>query len=129
MHNKYHISSKESRTYDGIVFDSRLELQYYRDVLVPAMACGDVTDVKRQVAYTLQPSFKRAGKAVRAITYKADFVVTYKDGTIQVIDIKGMATPEAKLKRKLFWFVYPDTNYIWLGYSKKTGWINWDELH
>lgn len=129
MKNKYHISNKESRTYGGLVFDSKLEMQYYHDVLVPALACGDVQDVKRQVAYELQPAFKHEGKAIRAITYKADFVVTHKDGTIQVIDIKGAATTDAKLKRKIFYFKYPEIDYIWIGYSKKTGWTKWDDLH
>lgn len=34
---------KEKRTYNNIVFDSQLEMKYYRDVLCPAVESGEVT--------------------------------------------------------------------------------------
>lgn len=39
---------KSKRTHNGIVFDSVLEMKYYRDVLCPAVESGDV------VSYELQ---------------------------------------------------------------------------
>lgn len=125
--SKYHVCAKDSRTYDGICFDSKLEMKYYI-YLLSLLESGEIKSIKRQVPYIMQPSYKRDGKTIRAITYKADFVVTKADDTVVVVDVKGLATPEAKLKRKMFWFCYPDVNYIWIGYSKATGWCNWDEL-
>jgi hypothetical protein len=128
--SKYNVSKdKNKRTYDGIIFDSTLEMKYYRDVVIPALATGAIQAVSRQLPYILQPSFKRNGKAVRAINYVADFVVTDADNNITIIDIKGMSTSEAKLKRKMFYYVYPDLDYKWIAYSKKYGgWIDYDEL-
>jgi hypothetical protein len=127
--NKYNVSSKANRTFEDIVFDSQLEMKYYRDVIVPALATGTIQVVSRQVPFILQPSFKRHGKTVRAIKYVADFVVTDADDNITVIDVKGLATAEAKLKRKMFHYVYPDLNYKWIAYSKKYGgWLDYDEL-
>lgn len=39
---------KEKRTYDNIVFDSQLEMKYYRDVLCPAVESGEVTHFELQ---------------------------------------------------------------------------------
>jgi hypothetical protein len=56
----------------------------------------------------LIPSFKKQGKTIRRADYIADFLITYKDGSQVVIDIKGVATDVFKLKAKLFNFHYPD---------------------
>ena len=43
MRSKYNVSSnKERRTFGGIVFDSELEMRYYRDVVLPLVNSGDV---------------------------------------------------------------------------------------
>lgn len=116
------------RTYDGIVFDSVTEMKYYRDVVCPMVESGDIVSCKLQVPYELQPKFVHDNKTVRAIVYVADFVITYKDGSIQVIDIKGCPDSVAKLKRKLFWFNYPEIDYRWIKYVKKYGgWIEYEE--
>ena len=58
----------------------------------------------------------------------ADFFVRYKDGHEEVIDTKGYPDQVALLKRKLFWFIYPNINYIWICYIKKfAGWINYED--
>ena len=45
------------RTYDGIIFDSVLEMRYYRDVLCPLVKSGDVVHYELQKPYELQPKF------------------------------------------------------------------------
>lgn len=40
--------------------------------------------------------------------YVADFAVRYADGRETLIEVKGVWTPEAKLKHKLFKALYPD---------------------
>jgi len=53
----------------------------------------------------------RCGKkmpAIKAITYSADFRVTYADGHVEIIDVKGYETPEFKRTRKMFEYKYPE---------------------
>lgn len=132
--SKYNVAKdKTKRTCDGIEFDSELEKRFYCDIVKTGVKTGKISEWKRQVKFVLQPSFKRDGKNIRAIDYKADFVITYDDGHTEVIDIKGMATPEALFKRKMFWYVYPNICYRWIGYSKLdsvdgTGWADYDAI-
>ena len=117
------------RSLDGIVFDSVLELRYYRDVLLPLVESGDVVEYELQKPYELQPKFVHDGRTVQAIKYVADFYVKYKDGREEVIDIKGFADATALLKRKLFWYTFPELNYYWLCYSAcDSGWIKYEDL-
>lgn len=109
------------RTYDGITFASELEMNYYKDVLLPLIESGKVSNYELQRVYVLQPGFLKDGKKVLPITYKADFVLTYKDGREEVIDTKGYPDSVALMKRKMFWYTYPDINYNWMGYSKIDG--------
>ena len=111
----------DHRTIDGIVFDSVLELRYYRDVLLPLVESGDVVEYELQKPYELQPKFVHDGRTVQAIKYVADFYIRYKDGCEEVIDIKGFADATALLKRKLFWYTFPEVNYKWISWSLKDG--------
>ena len=119
----------DQRTSDGVVFDSALEMRYYRDVLLPLVESGDVVEYELQKPYELQPKFVHDGRTVQAIKYVADFYIKYADGREEVIDIKGFADATALLKRKLFWYSFPELNYYWLAYSKTDGgWIKYDDL-
>lgn len=119
----------DGRTFDGVVFDSALELRYYRDVLLPLVESGDVVEYELQKPYELQPKFVHDGRTVQAIKYVADFYIKYADGREEVIDIKGFADATALLKRKLFWYTFPELNYIWLTYSRPdNGWIEYEDL-
>lgn len=127
---KYNVDrSRERRTCDGIVFDSQMEMKYYRDVVLPLVRSGDITYFELQKQYELQPKFTHDGKAVRPIIYVADFYLEYKNGTNEVVDTKGFADSCARMKRKLFWYKYPGTAYRWICYSKMDGgWCDYDEL-
>lgn len=116
------------RTFNEIVFDSAMEMKFYRDVVLPQVESGQIMYYELQKPYELQPKFTHDGKAVRAIVYVADFYIEYTDGRIKVFDTKGAADSIAKCKRKLFWYKYPDIDYQWITYVKKYGgWIDWDE--
>lgn len=118
----------EKRTYNGIVFDSILEMKYYRDVLLPKVESGEVINYVLQKPYELQPKFVHNGKVIRPIQYVADFYIVYKDGREEVIDTKGYGDQVAILKRKIFWCNYPDVDYKWVTYVKKYGgWIDYEE--
>jgi Protein of unknown function (DUF1064) len=109
---RYKVSSKEARTYEGIVFDSKWESETYKllSTLLPAGI-----HIHRQVDFLLQEKFKAPnGKAIREIHYSADFVITreedLQDNVIPpdafVIDSKGHLTDIFKIKNKLFMFRY-----------------------
>lgn len=100
--NKYHA---KKTVVDGIKFDSKIEANYYRQLKLWLRA-GQIIKFDRQVEYVLQDGYRLEGRRKqRAIKYKADFVVYYKDGKFDVIDIKGSRqtiTPAFRLKKKLF---------------------------
>lgn len=126
---KFNVDSKdiEKRTYSGIVFDSILEMKFYRDVLCPLVESGDVVYYELQKPYELQPKFEHDGRNVKSITYVADFFVRYKDGQEEVIDTKGCPDKTAIMKRKMFWYHFPDTAYRWVGWSKiDGGWTDYE---
>lgn len=82
-----------------------------------------------QKPYELQPQFVHDNKTVKPISYVADFFIRYKDGHEEVIDTKGCPDSTAILKRKMFWYVYPNVAYRWVSFSKKDGgWIDYDVL-
>lgn len=128
--SKYNVSkSKEKRTYDGIEFDSELEMKYYRDVVVPQIKSGEIIHCELQKTYILQPTFKPNGSksSIQSIKYVADFFLKYKDGHEEVIDTKGYPDAVAKIKRKLFLYKFPYINYHWICYSKiDGGWCEYD---
>lgn len=129
MRTKYNVDKGvEGRTCNGITFDSAVEMRFYRDVVLPGIEAGDITHYELQKPYELQPKFKHNETTVRAIVYVADFYLEYSDGRKEVIDIKGFPDSIAKLKRKMFWYTYPDLTYRWLSYVKKYGgWVEYEE--
>lgn len=116
------------RTYNGITFDSILEMKYFRDVICPLVESGNVVKYELQKSYELQPKFIYNNKTVQPIKYVADFFIVYKDGHEEVIDTKGYPDSVALLKRKLFWYHYPTVDYKWITYAKKFGgWIEYEK--
>ena len=66
---------------------------------------GVIKDLKLQVKFELQPSYKYKDQTIRAINYYADF--TYiQDGKLIVEDTKGFKTKEYLLKKKLLLYKY-----------------------
>lgn len=104
---KKHKYSAKPTEVDGITFDSKREAEYYQELKLLERA-GEITRIELQPEYILQEPFRKNGKHHRAIKYRADFKVTYADGTTRIIDVKGMKTPEFRIKQKLFEFKYPD---------------------
>lgn len=125
---KYNVTRDASdRTYEGIVFDSAVEMKFYRDVVIPRLQDKTIVKCERQKRYTLQPSYVHNGKKILPIEYKADFYIVDAAGKETVIDIKGFPDAVALLKRKMFWYLYPNIDYIWVTYVKKFGgWIDYD---
>lgn len=116
------------RTADGIVFGSKLEMRYYLEVVKPGYTSGGIRHFEVQKPFELQPKYRHGGKAVRSIVYLADFYIEYADGRVAVIDTKGHPDSVALMKRKMFWYKYPDIDYRWITYCAKTGgWVDFDQ--
>lgn len=92
--------------HDGMMFDSKVELKRWLDLKI-LERIGEVKDLKRQVPYLLIPKTERpSGGFERECSYVADFTYTDKHGKPVVEDVKGAATPEYRIKRKLMLFVH-----------------------
>lgn len=76
---------------DGWRFDSKAEAARYKQLCLMKMA-GEIDHFDIHPVFRLTPEIK----------YIADFMVYYKNGEIEVEDVKGIETPEFKLKCKLF---------------------------
>lgn len=92
---------------DEITFDSTKEGKRYLE-LKQKEKLGEISNLRLQVKFELQPSFKINGKTIRAINYIADFV--YKENGNEVIEdvkaSKNFQTDVYKLKKKLFEYKY-----------------------
>lgn len=103
--NKYR-SRKITR--DGMTFDSAKEYKRYCELSLLEKA-GKVTDLRRQVEFTLIPAqYETEPKRKcleRAVKYIADFVYS-EDGKTVVEDAKGFRIKDYIIKRKLMLWVH-----------------------
>lgn len=91
---------------DGYVFDSILESKRYKQLALLERA-KQIKNLRLQVPFLLQESFKKNGKTYKKIEYIADFVYE-ENGQTVVEDTKGMKTDVFKIKQKLFEHKYPE---------------------
>lgn len=102
--NKFGVSTKDDRTYNGIAYDSRREMQHAMELDL-LLKTGVVTKIERQMWVPLVVD----GHAICSIV--VDFRVTYQDGRVLYEEVKGFDTAIWKLKRKLFTALYPELEY------------------
>jgi len=81
---------------DGIIFASKKEMDYYRELLLRKKS-GEVLFFLRQVPFHLPGN----------VRHVIDFVEFWSDGTVHVVEVKGYDTPMGKLKRKQVMDLYP----------------------
>ena len=115
--NRYYHTPKVE--FEGIIFDSDPEVDRYR-ILREAQKRGLISSLELQKVFTLIPrqtetvevKLKTKTKIVEKfrehpVTYAADFVY-FKDGEEVVEDVKGYATEDYILKRKMMrYFGHP----------------------
>ncbi len=121
--SKYNAKKAE---YKGITFDSTVECEYYK-YLETRIYIDSFDYIEIQPSYELIPKFGKQRKT----EYIADFALWNENKLIKVIDVKGMATETAKLKAKLFRYLYPKVELTWICKAPKyTGkeWITYEEL-
>ena len=116
----------EKITVDGYRFDSKVEAKYYEKCKEDKYK-GRIKNFELQPRFTLQPNFKNEDKSYRKIEYVGDFRIYTNDDKEVIIDIKGMATPEAKMKRKIFAYKFPTIELLWLVWSYGQ-WLPYDQV-
>ena len=97
--NKFNASRAR---YGDHVYHSRLEARVAArlDLLQKARA-NPAVKIERQVPAVFYVN------GVKVATWKVDFRVTYKDGTVEWVEAKGFETGEYRIKKKLFEALYP----------------------
>lgn len=93
MRHKYHAKRCE---FNGIKFPSQKEGRRYQE-LVLLQRSGEV------VMFLRQPLFDLGG----GTTYKADYLIFWKDGTCTVEDVKGFKTKSFIKAKKQVECLYP----------------------
>lgn len=109
-------------TIDNHKFDSKVEADYYLFVK-DLKEKGYIASIELQPKFLLQEKFTKGKKKYRDMFYIADFLLTFSNGRQVIIDIKGLPTEVAILKRKLFDYRYKDLRLIWLK-KKKKRWVS-----
>lgn len=87
--------------YNGVRFASKKEANYAAELDLRIRA-GDIVSYERQLPFPIVVNGKKVCK------YIPDFVITHTNGGREVVEVKGYATPEWKLKKKLFEALYPE---------------------
>lgn len=96
---------------DGIKFDSQLEAEYYTYLQEHKKELG-ICKIELQVPFLLIPTIRYHNKTYRKRIYKADFKITYSNGSVEVLDTKGLETNIFTIKRQLLLNKYPDINFF-----------------
>lgn len=82
------------------------EKRYYREVILPKVACGLVVKVQEQITFELLPEKAYCGLKLPKARYKPDFVLTYADGTVEIVEVKSRFTRRMQrdyiYRRRLF---------------------------
>lgn len=107
--SRRHKYNAKKTVIDGITFDSKAEAAYYNQLKMLKKA-GEIKDFEMQKEFVLLEGFNHPSKKtksgkpsrVRAIKYIPDFIVTENDGTKKVVDVKGVQTPDFRIKAKMF---------------------------
>ncbi len=116
MPGRYKVANKEDRTADGIVFDSRAEMLAYCNQFRPLMQSGIKVELQKRFALfaAVPETIPSNGHfdCHKVCEYIADFVVTEKDGSLRIYDVKGHVNALYALKRKLFHACYPHLRIV-----------------
>ena len=88
-------------TSDGINFDSKVERRYYEKLKL-LQKSGEL------VMFLRQPLFDIPGNP-KTVPYRADFLEFWADGSVRVVDVKGVETEAFKVKKRIVEALYPVT--------------------
>ena len=107
--HKYGVAARDDRTAQGIVFDSKREMEAFLR-LQQAEKAGAIRHLKRQVPFTWEIVYRANGKEyVKREKYVSDFTYVEKVGdvdTFVVLDVKGVRTAVYKRKKRIMLELY-----------------------
>lgn len=97
-------------------FDSEAERQYYNRVVFPQIAAGLVEQVELHKTFLLLDADEYCGIKLHKAEYTPDFIITYKDGHVEVVEVKSKA-----VRRLQGSYVYRRRLFI-DKYARPSGW-------
>ena len=115
----------EKVTIGSVTFDSKAEGRRYYQlkkdprvvsieinpafILMPGFRkCVPCAKIFENETITRCPVCRKPLLAFRPIGYTADFRVLYKDGAVEIEDVKGVETRDFQMRRKMFERAYPN---------------------
>lgn len=99
MPRRTHKYNAKAVRYDGYRFDSQMEYKRYL-VLRQWHTEGKIMNLEvHPPRYELTTVNRKTGERIKVKTYIADFRYSLPDGEQVVEDVKGVPTPEYKIKR------------------------------
>ena len=93
LKHKFHAIKSEC---DGIKFSSKLEKRWYQ-IIRDMKDSGEVLFFLRQVPFHLPGN----------VIYRADFILFFTDGHVEIWECKGFETPEWRIKKQIVEATYP----------------------
>ena len=117
---RYKVAPKSERTWNGIVFHSKEEMQHHID-FDALLRAGKILKLERQVPFPLFAAKQLRWKdgydlncynAVPVSKYIADHVVTELDGSVTIYETKGHRSASYKLAKKWFGVCYSHLEII-----------------
>lgn len=98
-------------------FDSKGEAEFYLGVITPGLRSGEIVSCEEHPVFKLFDAAEFCGLKLGTIRYTADFKLTYKNGTVEVVEIKSKFV--RKMQRD-----YPVRRRAFIEqYAKPNGWI------
>jgi hypothetical protein len=101
---KHKFGATRTVCHAGHSHPSKLEAKVC-DSLTLLLKANKIKSLEQQKAY---PFIICGGKLCNHVP---DFTITHLDDSLEVVEAKGFATPEFKLKKKLFTILYPSIPY------------------
>jgi len=96
---------RNTRTdYNGTVYDSKKEAMYRQQL--DMLTGANIPDHERVALIEEQVRYPIVINDVKICSYVLDFKVTYGDGHVDHVDVKGMKTQVYKLKKKMMLAVH-----------------------
>ena len=87
-------------------FQSTAEKVYYQEYIEPLILTGEITSCDMHKRFDIVPAVKWGNVQLRTKRYTPDFVLTFRNGSIKVVEIKGKVIKKLQrdypLRRQLF---------------------------
>lgn len=91
-------------------FDSAAEERYFEQSIRPVLLAGLLLQYELHKTFEIVPAMEHCGKKYKNRVYTPDFYLEYRDGTVEVVEIKGRAIKKLQrdypLRRQLFIYQY-----------------------